>query len=70
MVVFICVGLYTCLLSLSDCYLFEVGDQEIYPFIHLLTYCKTKKSVKHILNTQYIVVIIVITLSTGTILCA
>lgn len=31
---------------------FEVGDQEIYPFIHSLTHYRTKKSVKHILNTQ------------------
>lgn len=32
-----CISLYTCLLSLSDCDLFEVGDQEIYLFIHSLT---------------------------------
>lgn len=48
----LCISLYTCLLSLSDCDLFEVGDQEIYPFIHSLTHSRTKKSVKHVLNTQ------------------
>ena len=33
------VSLYTCLLSLSDHDLFELGNQEIYPFIQLLNKC-------------------------------
>lgn len=51
----LCVNLYTCVLSLSDCDLCDIGAQEVCPFIHSFLYyrsmCQTES--KHLINSHY-----------------